>query len=297
MWSYDQLSSHRFLEPPIGSGSIGNRSYFLEKNPQIFFLPKLCPYCGSACQILGNKDQLRKEENKDVGLVWCTDIAQLLVCQTCGWWTIPILLYSDDIFEELMSLSAGQVRGELKLFSSEADDIPMDDLHRYLLAHYEHRNALSPYKVEDAVGQMFKESGYYVVATARSNDGGIDLFILQKDDAHEKAVQIKRTKNKVGVELIRSFAGALLLEGLTRGVFVTTSDFTINARLAADRFHRERGYRIELVDSSKLFAAIKVKRRDKYTSADDPTAPFSRVWRDPSKYVTTTIDAMYRIQV
>jgi hypothetical protein len=199
--------------------------------------------------------------------------------------------------DETEYLEAGQVRGELKTFTREATDIPLGELHRYILAHYGMRGELSPYKVEDAVAQIFRDAAYEVTATARSNDGGIDLFVFEKNGTGQAAVQIKRSKNKIGAELIRSFAGALLYEGATRGIFVTTSEYTVNARRTAERFSHERGYQIELIDAQRLYDILKIYRRDRYASEGDETAPFAEAWRDPSQVATVMLSAFDRIEI
>ena len=69
--------------------------------------------------------------------------------------------------------------------------------------------------------------------TGRSGDGGIDGKI--REDAlglDEVYVQAKKYSegNAVGENDLRNFAGAIDAAGTTKGVFVTTADFTRNAR-------------------------------------------------------------------
>jgi restriction endonuclease Mrr len=70
-------------------------------------------------------------------------------------------------------------------------------------------------------------------------------------------VQVKRygAHRKIEAEQIRSFAGALLLDGKTRGVFVTTSDFRKGACQAAARY-ATIGYPIELMNASGFLEAL-----------------------------------------
>ncbi|MCY3852856.1 MAG: restriction endonuclease [Gammaproteobacteria bacterium] len=87
--------------------------------------------------------------------------------------------------------------------------------------------------------------------TGRSGDGGIDGTI--REDAlglDEVYVQAKRNKdgNTVGEGDLRNFAGAIDAVGTTKGVFVTTADFTRAAREYVSRSPK----RIILVDGAEL---------------------------------------------
>jgi restriction system protein len=68
------------------------------------------------------------------------------------------------------------------------------------------------------------DHGYDAVATSYSGDYGIDA-VLKRSDGLEIGVQVKRYRSSIVVEQIRSFFGALVLGGYTRGIFVTTSKF------------------------------------------------------------------------
>lgn len=121
---------------------------------------------------------------------------------------------------------------------------------------------------------MFRSSGYDVVATSRTRDNGIDLFIGQKTDGTRKGVQVKRYKDKITAETIRSFAGSLLLHGLTSGVFVTTSDYTVDARKTADIYQSLRGCGLELLDAVRLYDLLKIGLGPAYPEEIDESCPF-----------------------
>ena len=70
----------------------------------------------------------------------------------------------------------------------------------------------------------------------RSGDEGIDVIINQDALGLEKVyVQAKRWKSQVGGPQIRDFSGGLQLKGAVKGVFVTTSGFTKDARESAEK--------------------------------------------------------------
>jgi restriction system protein len=84
-----------------------------------------------------------------------------------------------------------------------------------------------------------------------SGDGGIDGIIsLDRLGLEKVYIQAKRWKQgiNVGSPDIQGFMGALQLQGASKGVFLTTSSFTREARAAADR---ARGS-IVLVDGARL---------------------------------------------
>jgi restriction system protein len=82
-----------------------------------------------------------------------------------------------------------------------------------------------------------------------SGDGGIDGIIsLDRLGLEKVYVQAKRWKNNVGSPEIQGFMGALQLQGASKGVFITTSAFTREAREAATK---ARGS-IVLIDGALL---------------------------------------------
>ncbi len=86
-----------------------------------------------------------------------------------------------------------------------------------------------------------------------SGDGGIDGIIsLDRLGLEKVYVQAKRWRNTVGSPEIQGFMGALQLQSASKGVFITTSTFTRDARDAAAR---ARGS-IVLVDGAQLSALM-----------------------------------------
>lgn len=82
-----------------------------------------------------------------------------------------------------------------------------------------------------------------------SGDGGIDGIIsLDRLGLEKVYIQAKRWKNTVGSPEIQGFMGALQLQGASKGVFITTSAFTKDAKHAAVK---ARGS-IVLVDGEQL---------------------------------------------
>lgn len=86
-------------------------------------------------------------------------------------------------------------------------------------------------------------------AVGRSGDGGID-GVIKEDRLGLDAVyiQAKRWENPVGRPMVQQFSGSLDLHKATKGVLITTSSFTADAR----DYVRSIGKRIVLVDGVQL---------------------------------------------
>ena len=85
----------------------------------------------------------------------------------------------------------------------------------------------------------------------RSGDDGVDGVInLDPLGVDQVYVQAKRygASNPIGSGAIRDFYGALGLKDVTKGIFVTTSSFSPNARSTAEKL----GARIVLIDGPHL---------------------------------------------
>ena len=91
--------------------------------------------------------------------------------------------------------------------------------------------SVDPYRFEEIVVRLLEKMGYgQGRAVGRSGDGGIDGVINQDPLGLEKVyVQAKRWQNQVGEPEIRNFSGSLMLKGASKGVFITTSDFSSTA--------------------------------------------------------------------
>ncbi len=86
-------------------------------------------------------------------------------------------------------------------------------------------------------------------AVGRSGDGGID-GVIKEDRLGLDAVyiQAKRWEGSVGRPVVQMFAGSLDGQKATKGVLITTSSFTADAR----EFSRTIGKRIVLIDGAQL---------------------------------------------
>lgn len=187
----------------------------------------------------------------------------LSVCPACGWWAAwdELRTYLGEDFEreavaqKYETTRSGAI-GSLCEFDVSAPDAPIQELRQYLRAKYESRFAIDPWRFEQVVASIYRDLGYEVRVTARSNDGGIDVILDGPGDV-KIGIQVKRYKDAIKVEQIHSLAGALVEAGMACGVFITTSRFQPGASRAASALGN-RGLSIELVDAAAFFDALGV---------------------------------------
>ena len=94
---------------------------------------------------------------------------------------------------------------------------------------------LPPQHFEHTVLDLLENMGYgHARHVGRTGDGDIDGIIDQDTLGLDRLyVQAKRWTNQVGESEIRNFSGSLDAHGATRGILITTSDFTDTARKTA----------------------------------------------------------------
>lgn len=195
-------------------------------------------------------------------------------CRLCGWWTLcrtsrvsrglttrPVKEFTDGATALLRQLSLAD------------QSMPICDIRDYLAAKYDARFHIDPWRFEEVVASVYEDFGYHTRVTARSSDGGIDV-ILDGPENSVIGIQVKRYRDKINVEQIRAFTGALFLKGIAQGVFITTSSFQTGAQSASD-ISKMRGIPIELIDATSFYQALGLAQREMYKSINDRAFPFS----------------------
>ncbi len=82
-------------------------------------------------------------------------------------------------------------------------------------------------------GGSLKDAG---VVIGKSGDGGIDGIISEDRLGLSKIyIQAKRWENSVGDVELRNFIGSMSSRGANKGVFITTSEYTKQARETIER--------------------------------------------------------------
>jgi restriction system protein len=90
-------------------------------------------------------------------------------------------------------------------------------------------------RFEAVVEALFAQAGFETRAQPHGADGGVDIWLHSLNhadgDAPVSIVQCKQWMRwKVGVKEVRELRGVMAQHGIARGQFVTTSDFTADAR-------------------------------------------------------------------
>jgi HJR/Mrr/RecB family endonuclease len=189
-------------------------------------------------------------------------------CPNCGWWD------AYELVERRMYRGHGYtVRNNLKcaagsLLKLDISDktAPIQAIRDHLMIHRKALVNVHPDRLEKVVADVYKDLGYHSIATASSGDDGIDV-ILDKGGIRI-GVQVKRYKNKVQIKELRELAGALVFDGMTKGVFVTTSDFTTGAPRTVQGFQR-RGIQIELINGGQFLTQLEIAQRAMYKNREE----------------------------
>lgn len=132
-------------------------------------------------------------------------------------------------------------------FDSIESDLAADLLNKVMEqspAFFEH--LVVDLLVKMGYGGSFADSAK---VTQLSNDEGIDGIIYEDKLGLDKIyIQAKRWQNQVGRPTIQQFAGALVGQNATKGVFITTSNYSKEARQYVVGLHQK----IVLIDGQEL---------------------------------------------
>lgn len=247
-----------------------------------------CLFCNSQMQFLEDEEVKIEPAHRS----WSPALADgidsfyrkfvVRICPVCGWWNAKDFTRSKpfdptEIRTLITDTLKGQI-GNLKELDLKDQSIPIEEIRSYLAAKYSSRFTIDPLKFEEVVASVYKDLGYQPRITARSGDGGIDIILDGPDDSLV-GIQVKRSKNKIKAEHIRALAGALCLNGMTHGIFVTTSTFQPGAERSA-MLAQIRGVPIALVDAEHFFDALGIAQREMYKTASGQNAPFA-AWNLP----------------
>lgn len=115
-----------------------------------------------------------------------------------------------------------------------------------LLAHFRANPhdlySMSPRGFEELISCIFSNQGFDVTLTPKVKDGGFDILAVQKSaytGDSKLLIECKRysKSNRVGVGIVRSLHGVVESEDATKGIVVTTSFFTADAKIFQEKNH------------------------------------------------------------
>lgn len=116
---------------------------------------------------------------------------------------------------------------------------------------------------EQLLAEAFRRQGYSVAETGPGADGGIDLELTRDGDT--SLVQCKQWRSrKVGVKPVRELYGVVASRAVSGGVFVTSGDYTGEARRFAESVP------LDLIAGPELEAMVRNVQRQPMDAAPVP---------------------------
>lgn len=185
----------------------------------------------------------------------------VFVCQKCGWWSAFRSIVDSSCASSDESLLIVKGSGAaLATFSPSMDTTAIEALKKETLSHLKRHGKSNEWDVlEDASGAILTDFGYSVMMTCRQKDGGIDVIAVQPD-ASRLYAQVKHSKNKIGVRIVRELVGVMLRDGVSEALLVASSSFTDGAMTERELLAK-RGFFVEFVDGSSLVSALNLTFR------------------------------------
>ncbi len=117
--------------------------------------------------------------------------------------------------------------------------------------NFDEIDKLSPIEFENLVAQLFQSYGYEAELTPPFKDGGYDIFLKKKDIFGDINIIVEVKKYRpdrvIGLSVLRSLAGAMQFNKISKGILVTTS----NISTAAKNFESDYS-NISIIDRMKL---------------------------------------------
>jgi HJR/Mrr/RecB family endonuclease len=160
---------------------------------------------------------------------------------------LPYNVMTDEIFN-IFNCLWGNAEGSKLLFEDIfASSIPeqskniisasrekFSELRKHIATHPDDLRILKPREFEELIAELLVREKMNVILTRLSKDGGRDIIAEAQTlfGNHLYYVECKRyaKTHKVGISIIRSLYGIVESEKATKGIIVTTSDFTKGAK-------------------------------------------------------------------
>jgi HJR/Mrr/RecB family endonuclease len=87
-------------------------------------------------------------------------------------------------------------------------------------------DGLDGFQFEEFCMYMFRLGGLKATVTPKTNDGGKDIILKDKDGTTYVECKHYNIENKITVNLIHKLISACVIDNVKRGIFITTSVYT-----------------------------------------------------------------------
>lgn len=191
-----------------------------------------------------------------------------------------IFSVSNAVMEDLHRAAHGKKKALALGQDAEDSDSDADDEARYAtfddgIERIKDRvMAIDPYDMEQLVAGLLRAMGYHATVTGKGGDGGRDV-VASPDalglESPRIVCEVKHRKGAIGAPLLRSFIGGL--RAADRGLYVSTGDFTKEARYEADRANVP----VRLLNLDE-FVRLYVSLYDKTDEDARAILPLVRIW-------------------
>jgi len=178
----------------------------------------------------------------------------------------------DDYWAEIHRMAIGEAPpgGEEPVGASFFDEVKAksDELIADMISR------LDPYDFQDLVAAVLRAMGFRAVSTSPGPDRGVDIVAHPDALGFERPsikVQVKHRKDSVGGPEMRAFLGTL--RSGDSGLYVSTGDFTSDAKLEAKRSREP----VTLLDRD-AFIRLLLEHYETLDAEYKARVPLSRVW-------------------
>lgn len=185
---------------------------------------------------------------------------RVFMCNRCSRWKINLEIIADNRFLDEDENFIFERHGILKTFNPLDDKQPVEALRIAAAKRAEYLYKAPPQKVEEFVGSVLRD--YFdceVILTGRSNDGGVDLLLVDSNAPILVQVKARRSRDFTEpVSVVRELLGSTLLKSGKRCMFVTTgARFSAQARRAAmNAVEKNLVTTFDLVNNNALFSIL-----------------------------------------
>lgn len=291
---YRDLIEHDHVDTDCGEDKIGLMM-------RSSFSSRVCPICtnGTVQYRHTPEDQLPPPEPYTYYSIMEPIIS---VCKICGWWQSKaecITKGHKSVINAKNTISewAYSYHPIIEKIDISSNKIIIDDLRKHLLNNWQDRKLISAGKAESLVQSLLKEHLKCDVFSSTTNvnapDGGIDLYVCHDNGEIKAAVQVKRriTKEVEPVTEVRNFVGALAIENIKKGIFVTTAK---RYSSVANKIPEKLNNRLELdlISGNELFEILNCHTQPSELIIP-PYVKENMVWRDKRGNEFNTMQIIY----